>query len=144
MSLDPGPFNRQGAHSIWQSYGSSRLMIAGTLYCLISTMTTNVCKESYQYILSQGTILFGLGVGLQVPFHPRSHFLLLPGCNECRWSSRSNTITLLSPPFNPLVPTAIPPWTFVSHLLVICKIPRLCNAVFCFLQIFFEVFRIGR
>ena len=113
--------------------------------CFLIFKLHSICKEYYfQYILSQSTILFGLGVGLQVAFHPRSHCLLLPGCNECRWSSRSNTITLLSPLFNPLVPTAIPPWTFVSHLLVICKIPRLCNAVFCFLQISFEVFRIGR
>ena len=38
-------------------------MIAGTLCGLISTLTTSVCKEYYQFILSQG-ILFGLGVGL--------------------------------------------------------------------------------
>ena len=48
---------------MFDAHGPTGLMIAGTLCCLISTMTTSVCKEYYQYILSQG-ILFGLGVGL--------------------------------------------------------------------------------
>ena len=58
-------FNRQGATigRLFDAHGPTQLMIAGTLCCLISTMTTSVCTEYYQYILSQG-ILFGLGVGL--------------------------------------------------------------------------------
>ena len=38
-------------------------MIAGTLCCIMSSMTTSICKEYYQYIFSQG-ILYGIGVGL--------------------------------------------------------------------------------
>ena len=58
-------FFHQGAPigRMFDAHGPTGLMIAGTLCCLISTMTTSVCKEYYQYILSQG-ILFGLGVGL--------------------------------------------------------------------------------
>ena len=58
-------FNPQGATigRLFDAHGPTRLMVAGTLCCLISTMTTSVCREYYQYILSQG-ILFGLGVGL--------------------------------------------------------------------------------
>ena len=57
--------NHQGATvgRLFDAYGPTWLMISGTLCCFISTVTTSVCKEYYQYILSQG-ILFGLGVGL--------------------------------------------------------------------------------
>ena len=57
--------NYQGATigRLFDAYGPTRLMIAGTLCGLISTLTTSVCKEYYQFILSQG-VLFGLGVGL--------------------------------------------------------------------------------
>jgi len=48
---------------LFDAYGPTGLMIAGTLCCLASSMTTSVCTEYYQYILSQG-VLFGLGVGL--------------------------------------------------------------------------------
>ena len=48
---------------LFDAYGPTWLMTAGTLCCVISMITTSVCKEYYQYILSQG-ILFGLGVGL--------------------------------------------------------------------------------
>lgn len=63
--FNPFLYNLQGATigRLYDAHGPTRLMIAGTLCCFISTMTTSVCKEYYQYILSQG-ILFGLGVGL--------------------------------------------------------------------------------
>ena len=48
---------------MFDAYGPTGLMIAGTLCCLTSSMTTSVSTEYYQYILSQG-VLFGLGVGL--------------------------------------------------------------------------------
>ncbi|KAF8802188.1 MFS general substrate transporter [Phlegmacium glaucopus] len=48
---------------LFDAYGPTWLMVAGTICCLTSTMTTSVCTEYYQYILSQG-VLFGLGVGL--------------------------------------------------------------------------------
>ena len=62
----PNPFFiHQGATigRLFDAHGPTQLMAAGTLCCLISSMTTSVCKEYYQYILSQG-VLFGLGVGL--------------------------------------------------------------------------------
>ena len=57
--------NHQGAPigRLYDAHGPTWLMVAGSLCCLISTATTSICKEYYQYILSQG-ILFGLGVGL--------------------------------------------------------------------------------
>lgn len=64
-SFDSNSFlNCQGATigRLFDAHGPTRLMIAGTLCCLISSMTTSVSKEYYQYILSQG-ILFALGVG---------------------------------------------------------------------------------
>ena len=48
---------------LFDAYGPTWLMTAGTFCCAISTITTSFCREYYQYILSQG-ILFGLGVGL--------------------------------------------------------------------------------
>ncbi|KAF8955854.1 MFS general substrate transporter [Flammula alnicola] len=48
---------------LFDAYGPTGLMIAGTICCLTSIMFTSMCKEYYQYILSQG-LLFGLGVGL--------------------------------------------------------------------------------
>ena len=64
-STTPFLFNHQGATigRLFDTHGPTWLMIAGTICCFISTLTTSLCEEYYQYILSQG-ILFGLGVGL--------------------------------------------------------------------------------
>ncbi|TFK38946.1 major facilitator superfamily domain-containing protein [Crucibulum laeve] len=48
---------------LFDIYGPTGLMIAGTLCYVTSIMMTSICTRYYQYILSQG-ILFGLGVGL--------------------------------------------------------------------------------
>lgn len=48
---------------LFDLYGPTHLMSAGTLCYFASITLTSVCGQYYQYILTQG-ILFGLGVGL--------------------------------------------------------------------------------
>ncbi|KAF5314901.1 hypothetical protein D9619_007514 [Psilocybe cf. subviscida] len=48
---------------LFDAYGPTRLMMAGTLCYVTSIVLTSVCTRYYQYIMSQG-VLFGLSVGL--------------------------------------------------------------------------------
>lgn len=62
---------------VFDSYGPTCLMVAGTLCYLVSILATSFSVHYYQYVLSQG-ILFGLSVGLL--FYPSlasisTHFL---------------------------------------------------------------------
>ena len=82
----------------------------------------------------------------QVPFHLRPHGLLHPCRNERRRSPRSNSTRLpirQSWPLQPPRPIRVPLRTLMSRLLVLHKIARLCDAVFCCLRIPFGLFRIG-
>ncbi|KAF8148223.1 MFS general substrate transporter [Crassisporium funariophilum] len=48
---------------LFDAYGPTGLMLAGSFCYITSIILTSFCTEYYQYLLSQG-ILFGLGVGL--------------------------------------------------------------------------------
>lgn len=45
---------------IFDSYGSRRLLIVGTLIYVLSIMFTSLSSELYQFILAQG-LMFGIG-----------------------------------------------------------------------------------
>ncbi|KDR77522.1 hypothetical protein GALMADRAFT_406904 [Galerina marginata CBS 339.88] len=52
---------------LFDAYGPTWLMVAGTICYSTSMMLTSICTQYYQYILCQG-VLLGLGVGLM--FYP--------------------------------------------------------------------------